>query len=520
MLIKDLQKLGYSKIVSTVYVALFELGEAKAGEIIKKTGLHRNLVYTALDQLVEKKIIGKTSIRGVALYKTLDPARLLYEIEKKEVIAKQVIETLEASRNRQRQEVVVYEGLEELQRKELSVYESLGPDDELLILGLTTIWWKVHGDTFANRLMSEQKKRQFHIRAVAADLGQAEYDYVDITAPLTEMKISPQLSTTTHETFILKDRILIRLFVEPYTTIEIINKDLVQSFREYFETLWNPSATTLEGERGLTQLLKQALEEEHVYFIGGNGEIETYYPDMWKWFNKQRIKKKIWMHDLIDSGTMLSGQNGATIVEDPYYEYRQLPEQVSSPHVIMFFGNTVANIVWEQGIATVMYDEKTALSYKKYFDLLWKQQTETIVGFTAISRFLMKQSEQSPVDYTIGANFPEHVPYLDEFVDFFLNYNTSKASMKDGNQHVILYYEKDRKNAAPEVAAANGIRQDTIHAQYLPNNFYSPMEIHVFDTCAVVCSWEEEATATIYYSKNVVNGFRKQFDMLWLLAKE
>ena len=55
MLLKELQKLGFTKNLATVYTTLFDLGEAKAGNIVRSTGLHRNLVYLALEELEEKK---------------------------------------------------------------------------------------------------------------------------------------------------------------------------------------------------------------------------------------------------------------------------------------------------------------------------------------------------------------------------------------------------------------------------------------------------------------------------------
>lgn len=49
---KQLQKLGFSDNEAKVYLALLEIGFTTTGAVIKKTGLHRNIVYETLDKLV------------------------------------------------------------------------------------------------------------------------------------------------------------------------------------------------------------------------------------------------------------------------------------------------------------------------------------------------------------------------------------------------------------------------------------------------------------------------------------
>jgi len=78
-LYSDLQTLGLTANQAQVYLTLARAGELKAGEVIKKTGLHRNLVYTALQELIEKKLVSSSKFKNVAVYKTLAPARLLRE---------------------------------------------------------------------------------------------------------------------------------------------------------------------------------------------------------------------------------------------------------------------------------------------------------------------------------------------------------------------------------------------------------------------------------------------------------
>ena len=84
---EQLQYVGLTSNQATIYLALFKLGDAKAGELIKKTGFHRNLVYGALEELAEKKLISVSKKKGVFIYKVLSPNRLLAEAQEKERVA-------------------------------------------------------------------------------------------------------------------------------------------------------------------------------------------------------------------------------------------------------------------------------------------------------------------------------------------------------------------------------------------------------------------------------------------------
>ena len=46
------------------------------------------------------------------------------------------------------------------------------------------------------------------------------------------------------------------------------------------------------------------------------------------------------------------------------------------------------------------------------------------------------------------------------------------------------------------------------------------MEIHVLPDRVVIVLWISEPIATVYYQSDIIQSFKKQFDMLWHLAKD
>ena len=55
---KDLLKsIGLTDIEIEVYLAIIDLGSCLAGEIARKTGIHRRTVYDAINRLIEKGLV-------------------------------------------------------------------------------------------------------------------------------------------------------------------------------------------------------------------------------------------------------------------------------------------------------------------------------------------------------------------------------------------------------------------------------------------------------------------------------
>ena len=116
MLEQQLEKLGFSKNETKVYLALFDLGKVRAGDIIEHTGLHRHLVYLALDALAERGTVTKTIRNGVAEFVANDPKSLLDELEERKRVAEAVAIALREKREGVPREVTVYEGTEGIKR--------------------------------------------------------------------------------------------------------------------------------------------------------------------------------------------------------------------------------------------------------------------------------------------------------------------------------------------------------------------------------------------------------------------
>jgi len=518
MLLKDLQKLGFSKNVSNVYLTLFELGQARAGEIIKKVGIHRNLVYQALDKLEQKKLIAKTNTRGVATYKTLDPARLMNELREKEVLLHGIIEELETIQKPKSQEIVVREGIEELRKFELNIYNNMEKGETLYHLGLATNWHDTIGKKTYEKLIEIQNEKQFFIRAIGGYIQNEEEIYQTKTHGLTEFKIIPAITTRKNEITIFRDSIFIKLFVEPYTIVEIKNAEIAESYKKYFNLLWEENSRTLRGEEGARLFLEDTLKYNHVYFIGGNGGMETYYPNVWNWYKKERLEKNVFWHDLIDPGMTLSGSKDATtIFDEPLYEWKFLPEAVASPHVICVYGNKVANIIWkEDSVINIIEDDGVAEGYKRYHKYLWNQEVTTYTGWEEITHLLnevvLEELQEGDYECVIGAGYGTEET-LDNVDSIFRVHNKKIIDKK--LQKNILLYQKYGSFFEDQVKKLGDPSFNNIHIKHLPDTNATPVETLIYKHKAIITYFGENPVATVYERPEIVAGFKARFDLLW-----
>jgi predicted kinase/predicted DNA-binding transcriptional regulator len=241
----DLRRLGLKKNETTVYAALFELGTVTAGELIKRTGLHRNLVYTALENLVDRRLVSKKMRKGVAAFFTNDPLHFLESIREQELVAEALVEKLRARRKFQEQEIVVYEGEDGIRAYCLKNAESLHPGEDIHVIGT--------GGRRLEKAMGEQALKKYFrlieqnggIRVIAYEGQQYTKEMYEATRgkEMFKFKVIQKRSTPAAGVIFTNDSVGFVIYEGSPAVIEVKNTYLVDAYKEYFEILWNQSST-------------------------------------------------------------------------------------------------------------------------------------------------------------------------------------------------------------------------------------------------------------------------------------
>lgn len=534
MLLKDLQKMGFPKNLATVYLALFEIGEGKAGEIIKKTGLHRNIVYGCLEKLEEKTLITKVNLRGVAVYKALHPDRILGELKDREQLVKNIVDELSHIRKPSTQEIIVHEGEESIRESYFRVYSNLTSKDEIFLIGLSTSWYDVMGEKAVEKLKRMQREKNIFLKGVGDKIDFNEAKFQSDMSPLVEMRIVPGLVARTNEMVIFPDRLFISILVKPYTIVEIINPEIVKVYTQQFEIFWNQEVKTYRGwdqikDMFYTELLPMYKSGVSEYCIGGgygesgnDNRVEEFYVA----FNAARIQKgghmKILFYEQHREKALREMQNSGDS-DLKYSELKFLPASHYSPLQIMLVGGKTALIYWgETPTATLYSRPKIYESYKKQFDLLWRQEVQTYSGWQEIEELflqnLLENVEEGDYEYVIGAGYGDEKTG-DLVSNLFLKHNG--FLMRKGVSKRVLFYEQYRDHFEKETRSLNPDLYDKhIKVRYLPKEYYFSLETHIFKDRATITYFGENPVATFYKNPNIIAGFKRQFDFLWTISKE
>lgn len=200
----------------------------------------------------------------------------------------------------------------------------------------------------------------------------------DILNKLIEKGLTTYTIEKSRKTFqITHPKKIISYLEDKKKEIEKVEKDIqpnIPSLTQLFnEVKKEIRAEVFRGNEAIKALLEEGLEYKENYWIGGNLGLHKYFPYWWKHFDEKRIKRKVFWYDLADHG--LFWYKDLKEGKDPkkYYALKFLPPNLSSPMVIMIFGDKVAQILWgKQSFAFVLESKDIKESFMKYFYYFWK----------------------------------------------------------------------------------------------------------------------------------------------------
>ena len=113
---ESFQKLGLTENESRVYLALLELGPSLAGQISRKTGIHRRNIYDVTERLIKKGLLGYIIKNNRKLFEAANPERLQNILKEKQRNLEEALPQLFLlyQKTKQKQKTNFYKGIEGL----------------------------------------------------------------------------------------------------------------------------------------------------------------------------------------------------------------------------------------------------------------------------------------------------------------------------------------------------------------------------------------------------------------------
>ena len=227
-MINELKQAGLTENETKVYLALIESGPNLAGQISRKTGLHRRSVYDVTEMLIKKGLIGYILKNNRRYFEASNPNRILEILQEKQNLLEPVVSDLlkTYSSEKEKQETNFYKGKEGLK----AIFEDQLNYKEILILGASPKAYEVLQFYF-KWYDKKRKKKKIKARIIA-------YDKKISKIPLAEIRYLPQKYESPVAVNIYGNKTAIILWAKEPIVIAIREKEIADAYKKYFELMW------------------------------------------------------------------------------------------------------------------------------------------------------------------------------------------------------------------------------------------------------------------------------------------
>lgn len=229
-----LRDFGLNENETEVYLALVKLKEQTAPRIAKYTKINKSTVYLELDKLIQKGLASFVVRNKVKYFKPASPNKFLDILDDKKEKMKEIIPKLNSLTTFERPNLTVYEGKEGLKTALLDI---LNENKEVVVFGACGNIFKTLEYNFPN-LLAKFLKSKIKARYIIND----NYKEFDKKFPKSIAKIKHLNIKSKAATIIYGNKVAIQSLEEnPFSAI-IEDKNLADSYRNYFEFMWKSIA--------------------------------------------------------------------------------------------------------------------------------------------------------------------------------------------------------------------------------------------------------------------------------------
>jgi predicted transcriptional regulator len=517
MIHDDLTALGLSDNEANVYLALSGSGKVKAADIIKGTGLHRNLVYQALDKLVSRHLISKTTQAGVFNFQAADPEHLRDDVHERELVVARAIDELKERGKLGEQEITIYEGEDAVRSFSLKNAKGLARGEQIYVLGSGGKQFEdAMGEPALSSYFSEIEKR-----GGIKILMYKKQLYGSKTLSLLRKKRAAEIrflsfdaNPSANVVFTGKS-VAFHIYEKPLTVIEISNPHLVAAYKNYFDILWNQNVVVEQGFDALRDAFTDMIDElkpgEEYYVLGANvgfeeGRLNKFFDEI----HRYRIERGVVANIISQSETFASIRERNRRVGDPedrISHIKTFNTPFLAPMQINMVNGRAFMILYKKDEPTVIYFDDKAVhdGFKQYFDEIWNRQTETLYGRDGAIALCERVLDEGKDLYHIAANGA----FIKNYPDYYDGF--TKRRVEKGIRLFALANEETRGGKLGMLPLST--------VKYLPKVFASPMVVWIFGDHVAHVLWHKPETIFFINDAKTAEYYRQYYRALEPIAR-
>ncbi|MFH1053580.1 MAG: helix-turn-helix domain-containing protein [Candidatus Woesearchaeota archaeon] len=246
---KALQNIGLTDGEIRVYLALIKLGASTTGPITDKSRVSSSKIYNILGKLIQKGIVSYVVKQKTRYYQAEDPIKIRdYVTQREKEIQEQKIEIdklipelqFQKESEKIKSEVQIYKGFKGMESVLNHVYSELKKGDTFYDIGIPSFqeekfhsYW--HEDHQRRVKLGIKCKLLFN-QDTPKKVIKHRNNFWGCDARYMPLPVE-----TPAWFLIWNDSVALVLQSGGVMVIEIRNKDIAKSFKEYFDTFWNLS---------------------------------------------------------------------------------------------------------------------------------------------------------------------------------------------------------------------------------------------------------------------------------------
>jgi HTH-type transcriptional regulator, sugar sensing transcriptional regulator len=246
---KILEDIGLTQGEIKVYLALLKLGSTTSGPLTDESRVSRSKIYNVLERLMQKGLVSFIIKDKTRYYQAAEPARIKEYLAKKEQEFKQQKENidklmpqleLQQKLGKTIKEAQIFEGFRGIQTVYEHIFLKLKKGEEYYYFGIPSFqdkkfhiyWQRMH----TRRAEAGIRCRLLFNQGTDKEIMKNRNKY-----PGGEARYMPLPINTPSWIMGYKDTTVIGLQSQDGMAIEIINQQVADSFKDYFESFWKLS---------------------------------------------------------------------------------------------------------------------------------------------------------------------------------------------------------------------------------------------------------------------------------------
>lgn len=229
-----LEKLGIEKNEAKIYLSLLGMGLTSATKISSQTKIERTLVYRLLERLIDKGLVTYVTENRAKKFSAVDPENLKIQLKEKEKALEEILPKLKKMSGNSKEKVPkieIYRGLKGVKSLVREV---------LVIKKDYCVFCGEHKSAsmrfFFKHFMTAIEKEGIHEKVLIKE------GFEISRSNNTEIRYLSKEMSLPATTAVCGSMVGIIIGTEPFIALKIESKDLADSYRNYFDLLWNVAA--------------------------------------------------------------------------------------------------------------------------------------------------------------------------------------------------------------------------------------------------------------------------------------